>query len=447
MFNFLKRILGFIKNNPPILYSLFLIIILPLILWGHTLFVIKSFEKNIDFILQEKALTIENIFGHFLIERYQDTEFLQKQIEKISAQTLEIKDLKIITRKNDRFKIIASQKKEEVGKIIKEDSLSWSWDREQNIAHLVGVKKERLWEIVKVFKNEEGKKVFLVTLRFSLETTDRLIARTVLISYFFVFIGILLILFLVFQHTQLFQYLKLYQELRKTEEIKDTFFRMAIHELQSPITNIRGYVETIKDDLREKIPSQNLEDLRRISLSAKSLSELIDDILKVVKIEKQILDITSQEISPTKNMEEVISSFRPQINSKGLKLKYKKGQEKWIIRVNPFRFREILTNLLDNAIKYTISGEIEIEEWIKSSEKKYYFFIKDTGIGISGEEQKKIFQKFYRVKIRETADIPGTGLGLWIVKNLCERMGGSLSLESIKGTGTKFTLSFPLFFS
>lgn len=447
MIDFLKRIFGFIKQNPPILYSLFLIIFLPLILWGNAIFVIKSFEKNIDFILQDKALTIENIFGEFISEKYQDSKFLQEQIKKITAQALEIKDLKIITRQDDKFKIIASSNLQEINQEIKDPSLSLVWDQEQNIAHLTGTKAERFWKTVKLFKDNEGRKKFLISLNLSLASVDKLIKQTAQISYFFIFIGILFILFLIFQHTRLFQYLKLYQELQKVEKIKDNFFRMAIHELQSPITNIRAYVEALREELKNKISSQQLEDLKRISFSAKNLSELIEDIFKVVKIEEELLDLTTQEISPTQSIKEIIDSFQGRFKTKELKLKYQQGKESWIIKVNPYRFREILINLIDNAIKYTSQGEIEIKEWIDSSKKRYYFSLKDTGIGISGEEQKNIFQKFYRAKNKETAEIPGTGLGLWIVKTLCEGMKGSITLESIKGIGTKFILSFPLFHS
>ncbi len=444
MLNFLKGILGFIKQNPAILYSLSLIIFLPFILWGNSVFVIKSFEKDIDFILQDKALTIENIFGEFISEKYQDTEFLQEQIKKISKQTPEINGLKIISRQDDKFKIIASQEPKEIGKEIKNASLGLAWDQEDNIAHLAGNKKERFWETVKLFKNKKGEKIFLISLNLSLKSVDKLINQTAQISYFSVFLGILLTLFLIFQHTRLFQYLKLYRELQKVEEIKDNFFRMAIHELQSPITNIRGYIEVLEENLKNKILPQQLEDFKKISISAKNLSGLIDDIFKVVKIEEELLDLTTQEISPVKTTAEIIDSFRPKIETKGLVLKYEISRENWIIRVNPFRFREILTNLIDNAIKYTPRGQIEIKEWIDSSKKRYYFSIKDDGIGIIGEEQKNIFQKFYRVKNKETSDIVGTGLGLWIVKELCQGMNGSITLESIKGMGSKFTISFSL---
>jgi len=448
MFDSLKRIFGFIKQNPSILYSLFLIVFLPLILWGNTVFVITSFEKNIDFITQEKALSIENILGEFISEKISDPEFLQEQVNKISKQVPEISDLQIITYQDGKFKIIASQEQEKTAKEISDPSISLAWHQEQDIAHLVGSKGERFWKTAKLLKNENKEKIALISLKLSLKNTDLWIARVAQISYIAVMLAIFLVLFLVFHHTRLFQYLKLSKELQELDKIRESFFRMAIHELQSPITNIRAYIECLKEEIGDKILAERKEDLERISISAKSLSELIYDILKVIKIEHQVLDLTPEDIFPSAIVTEIIESTKTRIEGKGIifNCQTKKQDEKtdWVIKINANRFREILTNLIENAIKYTNKGKIEIEEWPDFFKKKYYFSIKDTGIGISGEEQQNLFEKFYRIKNKETSGIPGTGLGLWIVKNLCQKMQGSIMVESIKNIGTKFTISFPL---
>lgn len=444
MFDFFKRIFEFIKQNPSILYSLFLIVFLPLVLWGNAIFIIKSFEKNIDFVLQKKALAIENILGEFIAEKISDQEFLREQIDKISKQVPEISGLQIINYQDNKFKIIASQEQGEDGKEISDPSLSLTWHQEQDIAHLVGNKGERFWKTVKLLKNEKGEKVSLISLKLSLQDADIWIARVAQISYIVVIIAIFLVLFLIFQHTRLFQYLKLFKELQDLDKMRESFFRMAIHELQSPITNIRAYIECLKEEIGDKVLVERKEDLERISISAKSLSELIYDILKVIKIEHQVLDLTPQDIFPSKIIFEIVDSAKIRIKSKGIILNYQASEENWTIKVNVNRFQEILTNLIENAIKYTNEGKIEIQEWVDSYKNKYYFSIEDTGIGISGEEQQKLFEKFYRIKNQETSGIPGTGLGLWIVKNLCQKMQGNITVESIKKVGTKFTVSFPL---
>jgi len=441
MANFTKRVFNFIKENPSVLYSLVLIIFLPVILWWNTSFTVRSFEKNIDFILQKQALTIENIIGEIVGENIDDSEVLQKKIEKIAQENPEIKNLKVIRVEGDEFSILASQKKEEVGKRVSEPSLALAWHQNQNIAYLRSERGERFWNLIKPI-SRDGKKIALLNLSLSLKSTDVLIAKNVRYSFLIVLFAILVSLILVFQHTRLFEYMKLYKELRKIEQLRESFFRMAIHELQSPIVNIRGYIETLKEEIGPILPFDQRENLKRISVSARNLSDLVYDILAVVKIEQGALDLTPKLISPSDLIQEVINGVIWKAKEKGLQIVHQRKELGYKINVNPNRFREILQNLLENAIKYTPEGKIEIKEWVDGKREIYYISVEDTGIGISGEEQKRIFEKFYRVKNRETAGIPGTGLGLWIVKSLCQKMGGDIVVESIKGVGSKFTIFF-----
>ena len=99
-------------------------------------------------------------------------------------------------------------------------------------------------------------------------------------------------------------------------------------------------------------------------------------------------------------------------------------------------------NILGNSVKYTKRGEINVE--VSTDSKNLNIRVSDTGIGMNAEAQRGLFQKFYRIKSKETKDIIGTGLGLWITKKLVELMKGSISVESIKGVGTHIIISFPL---
>lgn len=443
MIKFFKRVFGFIRQNPAVLYSLFLIVFLPLVLWWNTSFTIKSFEKNIDLTLQKKALTVESILGEFISDKVSQLDVLQEKIDRISKENPEIKRLRVITYQDDKFKIVASQDEGELQRDISDPSLSLAWHQEQNIAHLVGTKEERFWKLIKPIWTEDGEKVALLSLALSLKNTDTLISRTAQFSYSVVIAAILVTLFLVLHHTRLFQYLKLYKELQRVDKMKDSFIRMAIHEVQTPIVNIRGYIEALKEKTEKLLSSAQKEDLSRISISAKNLSELIYDILAVVRIEQGALDFSPKKLFPQKVVEEIVESFKLKAKARNLSFLYRKSEGAFVINVNPNRFREVLTNLIENAIKYTSTGKIEVKEWIDEKKQRYYISFEDTGIGISGEEQRRLFERFYRIKSKETAGISGTGLGLWIVKNLCQQMGGDVTVESIKGVGSKFTISFP----
>lgn len=444
MFDFFKRIFRFIKKNPSVLYSLFLVVFLPLALWWNTAYTVQSFEKKVDLVMQNKALAIEKVLATFLVDVKSDPEALQHKVSEISEETSELKRLRLIDFEDGNFKIIASHKPEEVGKTINSPSVSISWHQDQNIAHLVGEEQERFWKVIRPVRNKDDEKIALISLLLSLKKTDALISGVVETSYLVVLITAIIAIALVLHHTRLFQYLRLYKELRKADKMKDEFIRMAIHELQSPIVNIRNYVEDLKEQLPSPLDEAQKRDISRISLSAESLSKLVYDILKATKIEQGALDTSPQRINPGEVVEEIVDSMKMRAESQNLGFSHKKEKATVRINVNPNRFREILTNLIDNALKYTKRGEIQVEEKVDQSKGGYYISVKDTGIGISGEEQKKLFNKFSRIKNRETAGITGTGLGLWIVKNLVQQMGGTITLESMKGTGSRFTVSFPL---
>ena len=225
--------------------------------------------------------------------------------------------------------------------------------------------------------------------------------------------------------------------------MKDEFIRMAIHELQSPVSNIRGYIESLKEDLFPTLNKEQKESFSRVSISAKSLSDLISDMLEVSRIEQGRLDFTPQKISPPKLISEIIKEFEIKTEAKGLKLIFEGKEEPYFIKINPVRFKQIMVNLLENAIKYTKMGEVEIQTSFSLTKKKYFISVRDTGVGISAENQAHLFEKFYRVKTRETAGIPGTGLGLWITREICQKMGGDILLESLEGVGSKFIIFFP----
>jgi len=444
MFSTFKSSFNFIRQNPGLLYSLLLIVLIPAALYYNTFSTINSFQENIDYELQTKALFAESIFSIFAPDVLENRELLQKKIEKIAKDNPEITNIRLILPENEKFKIVASKNSEDIEKEISATSIDLAWTQNQTIAHLISQNKERFWEVVKPISDSEGKNMGLVSMSMSLRNIDLLVLKTVRDSYIILIFAILFSLFLIIQHTQLFQYPVLLKKLQEVDKMKDEFLRMALHELQSPVGNIRGYIESLGEELSGQLNENQKESISRISLSAKNLSDLIYDMLEVSRIEQGRLDFTPQRISSQKIINELVKEFTPKANVKGLNLIFQPKEEPYLINVNPYRLKQILTNLIENALKYTKKGEIEISTWCSVVKKKYFIAVKDTGIGISAEGQKNLFEKFYRVRTKETAGIPGTGLGLWICKEICQKIGGEILLESMEGVGSKFTISFPL---
>jgi signal transduction histidine kinase len=445
MTKFFLRIFHFIKQYPGILYSLFLILILPLILYYNTFLAAKSFQENVDYNLQTKALIIENILGTFFSDSFDKPTALQEKIEEITKENPEIEGLRVaVEEKGGEFRILASQNPYEIEAKVREPSFALSFSQEQTIANLTSRNGERLWNVIKPIYDKEGNKVGLVSMALSLKEADVLITRAIFRSYIIVILAILLSLFLIFQHTRLFGYVSLTKKLRELDRMKDNFIRMATHELQSPIINIRGYLEALEEEIGSSLTEEQKELFRRAKVSAKNLSDLIYDILEISRIEQGRLDFTLQKVSPQKVIAEIVQDLKMKASQKNLNLLLELEDGSYFINVNPNRFRQILTNLIENAIKYTFKGEISVRSKTDKNKKRYIIEVEDTGIGISAQDQPRLFERFFRIKTKETADIPGTGLGLWITKQLTEKMGGKIFVESMKGIGTKFTVIFPL---
>jgi signal transduction histidine kinase/coenzyme F420-reducing hydrogenase delta subunit len=444
MINFFKKGVYFVKENPNLLYSLFLIIVIPLALYYNTFFTVKSFQENIDFVFQTNALLIESIFAILSFDILEKPEILQEKIEQITKENPEISQLRIsIPEENEKFKIIAAKDPGEIGREIKGDPIPLAWHKNQAIAYLGAKDKERFWEVIRPLQDSAGNKVGLVSMALSLKTPDLLITKAIHRSYLIVILAIFLTLFLIIHHTRLFKYPILLKKLQEVDKMKDDFIRMAIHELQSPIVNIRAYGESLKEEIGFLLSETQKESLSRMIISSERLSALIEDMLVVSRIEQGRISFLPQKISPPEIIEKIIEELKLKAKIKGIEIIFEK-KEPAFIQVNPNRFREILYNLIDNAIKYTFKGKIEIITEVNLTKKRYNIIIQDSGIGMSAEAQKKLFEKFYRIKTKETADIPGTGLGLWIAKEMAKKMKGDILVESIEKVGSKFIVFFPL---
>ena len=444
MFQYIKKGVGFIRKNPTILYSFLLMVLIPLAFYYNTFFAIRSFQKNIDYNLQTKALLAENIFGSLASETIKDPAVLNEKIKEIARQNPEIVKIQVILPEDEKFKIIASKDSQEVGKNISSTSIDLAWSQDQAIAHLVSKNGERFWIVAKPFYDSANKKAGLVAISMSLKEADYLILNIIRSSYFILIMTILLSLFLISHHTYLFKYRVLLSRLQEIDKMKDSFIRMATHELQGPIVNIRNYISALEEETKNSLTEEQKELVKVAKISANNLINLVYDILEVSRIEQARLDFTPKAISPAEEIKGIVEELRGKAEGKKLFLRLEVKSNGRFIKVNPNRFRQIIVNLIENAIKYTLKGGVTITTRVDEAAKRYIIEVRDTGIGIPAEAQKRLFERFYRVKTAKTAGIPGTGLGLWISKQLCERMKGKIFVESMEGVGTKFTVIFPL---
>jgi signal transduction histidine kinase len=244
---------------------------------------------------------------------------------------------------------------------------------------------------------------------------------------------------------RLWDYALLYQKTKEIDRMKDEFISMASHELRTPVTGIRGYSSMMLDGSMGKINEKMKKGLKMINGSAERLNVLVADLLDVGKIEQEriSLDLKPLDVSPI--IYKTIEELNVESDKKSLNLEYKPHISPLPkIEVDRDRFEQIMINLISNAVKYTQTGGIEIMTRERYNNKALEIMIKDTGIGMSAESRKRLFEKFYRVRNDKTQGITGTGLGLWITKRLVELMQGTIAVDSIESVGTQVTIQFPI---
>jgi two-component system, sensor histidine kinase ChiS len=226
------------------------------------------------------------------------------------------------------------------------------------------------------------------------------------------------------------------------DKMKDIFISMASHELRTPLTAIKGYIDFLREEKGVMDSPEARHYIENMALSADRLNGLVTDMLEVSRIEGNRMPMEISAIDPDKAIEESIEEIKPQAIQKGLELHYDPSGHKIYALADASRLKQVLINFIGNAIKYTPKGSVTVSTEIRN--KEMAIIIADTGIGISSEDQENLFKKFSRIQNDKTKDIVGTGLGLWITMEIVKRMGGRITVESIEGVGSHFTVYLPL---
>lgn len=434
--------LAFIKENPRIIYSLILLVFVPAAFFFNTYSIISGMEKDIDRITQRKAVLAEKIINVVVSEKMNDRELLQKTVETIVHDNTEIQSLAILWPEDSasRFRVIATSESETLDQTTENLQYMLAWNKPEGIAFLDSAEDGRFWRVTRLLNDANGSKVGLVAMTFSLADSDALIEKTVNHSYLILLITVVIVLLLVSNQARLFGYVLTLNKLKEIDEMKDNLVSMASHELRSPLTAIRGYIDLLEDKKLE-LDLEAKKYFTNISLSVGRLNTLVNDMLEVSRLEGNRIPLTITSLDPSGIISQSVEELRSQAIQKGLELTLLE-QEKAVVLADEARVKEILVNLVGNAIKYTEKGTVQVSGRIK--DKEYLITVADTGFGISAEDQKKLFQKFARIQNKNTQSISGTGLGLWITLELAQRMGGSITVESIEGVGSHFTLHLPL---
>jgi len=239
------------------------------------------------------------------------------------------------------------------------------------------------------------------------------------------------------------------RELAHAGALKDRFLASVSHELRTPMTVILGFTATLLRGTQGSLNAGQRESLERVQRNARLLLALINDILDISKIESGKAEIDLQRVSLPSFLSQVEADYREAARRKGLTLEARTEPGLSDVTTDPAKLTQILSNLIGNALKFTDSGSIRVVAAPASpagatTTGRWTLSVTDTGIGIPEEEQAAIFDEFRQGEAPEHRGRGGTGLGLAIVRKLARFLGGSVSLVSRPGEGSRFLLDFPI---
>lgn len=226
----------------------------------------------------------------------------------------------------------------------------------------------------------------------------------------------------------------------EVDRMKSDFISLASHQLRTPLSSINMYSQMLSGGYMGKLTEQQQVPIRTIVDAAQRMSQLINTLLNVTRIENGTIIVNQKRIDMNALTIEVVNELRIEATSKSIALDFIPTKQPALVRTDRLIMKEIVTNLVANAIKYTPKrGSITIS--ISIRKKEVTFCVADTGVGIPTYSQDKIFSKFFRAPNVMQRETTGTGLGLYMVKGMADRLGAKVWFDSELGKGSSFYLS------
>ena len=237
---------------------------------------------------------------------------------------------------------------------------------------------------------------------------------------------------------------KAMNEAREVSQQKTDFLALMSHELRTPLNAIIGYSEILHEDLELDGQSGFIPDIKKIQTSAKSLLNLINNLLDLTKIEAGKMDIYTEDFKLATLMDEIRVTLEPLVERNHNVFNVFQAPEIDFIHSDHTKLRIVVMNLLGNACKFTRQGQIDLNiTTCPEDQQSMILEVKDTGIGMTPEQQQRIFEPFVQAERDVNRKYGGTGLGLVITRKFCEMLGGEIDVSSQVGKGSNFRIRFP----
>lgn len=438
---FLKRMLARIRKNSQLFWTLLvaLCIVTGFMLVAQLFISIAQDAQNR--IIDVRIESIQDSISEIALLKEESKDKIDIAIQDLVGRNQTILDLTFYTKQDDIFVASASSKLDRVGSTLQEIPSGAELalqDPKNSYTIETDQSNEHLYQTFRAFTQDGTIIGFIITTQ-RLSEADTIVTQNIQKGIVVSIIILILIMFLFFKQSRIIDYVTLSLNLKQIDELKDKFISMASDSFKTPLAAIRGYSEFITDasDIKEEYKEYS----RRISVSSKHLTFLIEDMLMVLQIDEERIRFENAKILVPDFIKKIMPEILALIEQKNITCTFEQdGLEFAYIMADEIRLKQALIKIIDNAIKYTREGEVKIK--LLNTNNQLEIRISDTGIGMDEKECVHLFEKFYRVRNKDTQDIKGTGLGLWIAKQFVEKMGGTISIESTKEKGTCVIMRF-----
>lgn len=428
----------YVKNHPQILFALMLLIFIPLLFLYTGQQFLEVGKANQDRMQKDRVGLMHDTFSSLLRATQFDASIAQREFAKIAELNPDIIEYKIAKKEAAGIVPFVASNVSALGIPVPSQDLyiNASLRTDESIIFEFYEQGDRIWETYRAI--EEDGQVYFIYAMISHQNIDALFKSREQNAYLSLVFIYCFVIALAYWHIRLTDYRYLYISAQKANEMKDLFTNMIAHELRAPLTAILGYSSMLEEKVTDP---EHIKYSGRVRESTERLIAIVNDLLDVARIQSGKLKVVPEETNVSAIVSKVLEELQISAQEKSIELKEEGTDASHIVSADGKRLHQALVNLVSNAIKYTHEGTI-----VLSVEEKHAFVeirVKDTGMGISSDDQKKLFAPFFRVANTDVSKITGTGLGMWITKELIELMGAKIAVESIKGVGTHVVISLP----
>lgn len=433
-----------VRKYPQIQLALLLVLVMPVAFLYAAHVFLQAGTSNQDYLQQQALHTVHQSMHAVLHSKPNDTRLIQSTVQRLVTENTELVSLRVLVQQGGLYVVLASDRADEVHASvpIRDGYQQAVSSVDQTIHELRSLEDATFWWSLRASRDLPGT-TFITETWYDRSYSDQLFLASALQAYIALLVVFILIILIAYWHVRTHSYYELYEETQNILTSRKRFTQMVTHELRAPLTAIRGYASMLLED--DKLSEKQQKQITYIRRSSERVLSIVSELLEIAQIQAGKIAVKIETIDLAELVTETLNELRPLTREKKVSLSQSGVLHSAKVQSDAGRLRQILINLVSNAIKYSEKGRIEIE--IRYLKNGYELRVKDTGLGISAENQRKLFAPFFRVQDQKAYDALGVGLGMWITRQYIDVIGATVDVESIKEVGTHVIITIPKTFT